>query len=232
MNTSIKRQSGAPAPELERPSPVVFLGVKGSPWSGMLLNVAVEDMLVHVAREGERLIRQWARAGLVLPDASFALALLDPTKSSRRPRGRSVSSVPDETPVERVFGVILFGDPTLAEAHLEGAIGAADIVYRHRESSADVITYHSYKLGPHDTTCMGGVEYEGAIAGGNGLSDELNAELSKILLRLMLSLVHARQESIFNRWMSLRWWNGTNAPDGRYKCPLDATRWRRRSVTS
>lgn len=154
--------------------------------------------------------------GYINADYAFACVILDPT----RPRWQ-------QTIVERVMAIVLLGD---ADKYIANAAAKADAHDRHWCNNRWLVDNANYCLGDgefaygnsaeHVNVADGASTSQLAIAGGSGLTQELDGEAAAQLLKWVLEPVHGvRQQFIREQRAAgnnLAWYSSTNQPVAPY----------------
>jgi hypothetical protein len=195
----------------DRPAPQVFL--HHNPWSKTLADGVVLQYLLTAASNAEEQIRAWIENQDAEPDAVYAQVYLDPTNPLDQP-----------TIKERIFAVVLFGDPAEALTCLPNAAAKADATDRHMVPNGELVELSNFCLGNDDFAWGDSAEYCGAISAGSGLEVYQDRLLAEESVESVMGSVHAER----TRWLNERrqdggqaWFNEDNVPGPQYLNLLD-----------
>jgi hypothetical protein len=181
-----------------------------NPWKSVLPDNMLLHQLTAAATLGlEELNRLIAGGWVDAERDSFGAVFLNPT----RPR-EAVNFA------DRLLASIEIG-PNGAKYALNGA-AKADAHDRHGVPS-ELLVAQSHRLGDGDFAWGGSVEYEGAVAGGSGLSVDQDKSLTCLMLKRFITGVNAGRDSWLANQRRLRgnqrWFNPADEPGQEY---LDA----------
>jgi len=164
-----------------RPAPLAHHKVGGNPWSATLNDGVVLQLLNTAAIHGEEQIQRWIESGEADGDAIFAQAFLDPTNQR------------DQLTIEdRIFAVVLYGDPVAAFDCFANAAAKADATDRHKRPNGVLVRDANFCLGDADFAWGDSGYYFGAISAGSGLTAEQRVvTLRELLAYIEVSLVNS-----------------------------------------
>lgn len=202
-----------------RPRSQVLLKQGGNPWKATLADGVVLQFLTTAALSGEDLIEYWISHGDIEAgkEAVFAQVFLDPT----RPRNQI-------TIQDRIFAIILYGDPSRAISCLPNAAAKADAADRHGRSNGELVDKANFCLGDGDFAWGWSAQYEGAISAGSGLSAAQDGQVALSTLMSFMDAVRIER----TRWLEERrrlggqgWYNPENVPGNEYRITVDPNAW-------
>jgi hypothetical protein len=186
-----------------------------NPWESTMDNRTVVEFLKIAGDKADDLLATWIEDGKVArSSSSFAAVILDPV------RPRSAVEFKD-----RVLATVEIG-PKSAR-YLSYAAAKADVYDRHGVPNRELVASYSHCLNDDDLAWGGSAEYDRAIGGGSGLSEQQDTTLVRVILRSFVDNVRHYHDA----WLAERrqeggqdWYNSTDEPGAEYAFFMDDVR--------
>lgn len=189
-----------------RPDPTARL--YQNPWQSTLPDHKLLELFQEGAKRAEDVLADWMSTGQVEEGRdSYACVILDPT---RRRHQRTIQ--------QRVLAIILLGPN--AERYIPNGAAKADAHDRLGQPNGELVKKRSFCLSDHDFAYGDSAVYEGAIAGGSGLSVQQDRFLAFDVLEYTMKRVRAIRDGWLTEMRRTmdgqRWYNTSDEPGPEY----------------
>ncbi len=183
-----------------------------NPWPLSVTDAVLLKILEDAASVGYETLTSWIDRGEVNVengDGPFACVLLDPT------------NVNVGDPIRRrILAMVLYGGKE-AEPFIPNAAAKADAHARHRRPNGELVAAANFCLSDDDFAWGTSAEYEGAVAGGSGLSVRQDGQLALEIVTDAMRAVHIHRAGQISHLRKENrghaWYNQANCPGREYE---------------